>query len=174
MSSILQMRQLRLRSHTFSDIFEIWTMSEPNYSATSLFSPSAQILEALYSELMPFLLFLLLFTATTLDQGLIMVHVDDFNIGLRSLLSLSLSLPHPSPSCSYILRGFPLTVGRRWEASAGIQAPLYSVPTVCISHHSLPKPGPRQCKYPCNAWHSQKTLMWLLVQYVVLTHSRPS
>lgn len=77
-------------------------MSEPNCSATSLFSPSAQILEALYSEFMPFLLFLLLFTATTLDQGLIMVHVDDFNIGLRSLLSLSLSLPHPSPSCSYI------------------------------------------------------------------------
>lgn len=91
----------------------------------------------------------------------------------------TVTLPFASPSLTllfihYILRGFPLTIGRRWEASAGIQAPLYSVPTVCISHHSLPKPGPRQCKYPCNAWHSQKTLMWLLVQYVVLTHSRPS
>lgn len=155
-----------------SDRFEIWTMSEPNCSATSLFSPCVQILEALYSEFMPFLF--LLFTTTTLDHVLVMVHVDDFNTGLSSLLLLSLLLPHPPPFCSYILRGLSLATGMRPEASAGIQAPLYSVPTMFISHYSLPKPEPRQCKYLCNAWPSQKTLMWLLVRYAVLTHLRPT
>lgn len=175
MSSILQMRQLRLRSHTFSDIFEIWTMSEPNCSATSLFSPSAQILVALYSAFI--YAFSFIFTSIHCHHSRSGSHYGSC-WWLQHWTQIStVALPFASPSLTLlfiILRGFPLTIGRRWEASAGIQAPLYSVPTVRISHHSLPKSGPRQCKYPCNAWHSQKTLMWLLVQYVVLTHSRPS
>lgn len=140
MSSILQVRQLKLRSHTFSKLLDLRFVPTSNFeiepyqncicNTTSLCShiqpvAKSQKLFIQNSCLFFFLFFLPLLTATTPAQALIMVHTDDFNIGFSPSLLLSLSLPHTSPSCSYIPRVFPFTMEMRPPALVGIQAPLH-------------------------------------------------
>ena len=160
-SFILQMRQLMLRGHTLrnSGRFEIWThvwlwdwaTSEPYLQChlpLLLHSTSAQILEALYSESICFLL--LLFSQPSLS-----IRSSIWFMLMISILGSPLHcspfhfpiLPHPLPhcfnyitSCSDILRGFPLPIEMKLHPSAGIQGPLCSDPTRFTSHDALPNP----------------------------------
>lgn len=171
--SILQMRQLRLRSHTFSK--QIWnlnphlTLKLNHVRTVSAVKPASSLTFTQCPNprsswfRIHVLSFTSLLTATRLAQVLTMVHVD-FNTGfspplLLSLSSLPILLLHPQGLPTYY-----------WEEATSFS---WHPSTSALWSHQPYSTDPFQnetMSYLHNAWHSHGC--WFNMLF--FTHLRPS